>query len=131
MKKIVYNRCFGGFGLSNLALTEYAKRKGITLYWYTESGKLVPMPEKYSYDINPYTKQFDEKTNFKDRNNSFYYPNIPRDDIDLVAVVEELGEKANGMCAKLAITEVSGKWRIDEYDGAESVETPDSYHWND
>ena len=29
--KIAYNACFGGFGLSPLAETEYAKRKGIDL----------------------------------------------------------------------------------------------------
>lgn len=48
---------------------------------------------------------------------------IPRDDPDLVAVVEEMGEKANGVCAKLKIVEIPDrtKWEIDEYDGLEEV----------
>jgi hypothetical protein len=130
MKKIVYNACYGGFGLSPLGLTEYAKRKGITLYWFNDKYELVNTPDKYIYSINPYTKDISNSHKDKEKNRFFYYPDIPRDDVDLVAVVEELGEKANGFCAKLAITEIEGKWRIDEYDGAESVETPDSYDWN-
>ena len=54
---------------------------------------------------------------------------VDRHDPILVQVVEELGDKANGMCAQLAIEEVSGSYRIDEYDGFESVETPESYEW--
>jgi hypothetical protein len=33
------------------------------------------------------------------------------------------------MCAKLAIEEVSGPYRIDEYDGFETVKEPDGYDW--
>jgi hypothetical protein len=42
-----------------------------------------------------------------------------------------MGEKANGAHASLRIAEIpaGSKYRIDEYDGAESVETPDSYDW--
>jgi hypothetical protein len=49
----------------------------------------------------------------------------------LVQVVEELGSAANGAHAKLRIAEVpaGSKYRIDEYDGAESVMTPDDYEW--
>jgi len=50
---------------------------------------------------------------------------IARDDKHLVAIVEELGDEAHGLGAKLGITElpddVAGKWHIDEYDGAEHV----------
>jgi hypothetical protein len=50
----------------------------------------------------------------------------------LVQVVEQLGDKANGSYAKLFITDVpSGtKYRIDEYDGLESVMTIDDYEWS-
>jgi|TARA_R110000787_G_scaffold3653_2_gene14187 hypothetical protein len=46
-----------------------------------------------------------------------------RADTDLVAVVKELGEKANGSCAKLRIVEVDDDalWAIEEYDGMEHV----------
>jgi hypothetical protein len=57
------------------------------------------------------------------------YSEIPRHDPVLIEVVERLGSKASGENAKLEIAEVSGKYRIDEYDGAESVKTPDSYDW--
>lgn len=43
---------------------------------------------------------------------------------ELIACVRELGDRANGSCAKLQIVELSEEvtdWEIDEYDGAESV----------
>ena len=53
---------------------------------------------------------------------------------DLVAVVEALGNDANGSNAKLAIADIYGnKYRIDQYDVAERVITPESAdsddHW--
>lgn len=46
---------------------------------------------------------------------------------DLVAVVEALGNDANGRNAKLAIADIYGnKYRIDQYDVAESVITQES-----
>lgn len=56
---------------------------------------------------------------------------MPRTDPLLVQVVEELGEEANGRYATLQITELPAGtlWRIEEYDGRESVETPESYAW--
>jgi len=52
-----------------------------------------------------------------------------RHDPILVQVVEELGKKANGIHATLKIAEVSGPYRIDAYDGSETVMEPDSYKW--
>ncbi len=54
-----------------------------------------------------------------------------RTDPLLVAVVEAMGEKANGMCADLAIFELpkGARYRIDEYDGSERVMTIDDYKW--
>lgn len=45
--------------------------------------------------------------------------------------VEELGKKADGDCAELAIEDVPAgtAYRIDEYDGSERVMTNDSYDW--
>jgi len=61
----------------------------------------------------------------------WYNRDVERDDPVLVQVVEELGERASGSFAKLLITDVpSGtKWRIDEYDGHESIVTIDDYVW--
>jgi hypothetical protein len=50
----------------------------------------------------------------------------------LVQVVEELGAEANGECAHLRISDLppGTLYRIDEYDGYESVATNDSYEWS-
>lgn len=47
----------------------------------------------------------------------------PRHDATLVFVVERLGEKANGDCARLAVEDIYGdrEYKIDEYDGNETV----------
>ena len=84
--KVIINRCYGGFGLSEAAIKEYAKRIG------KSEGKV------YDWQID-------------------------RDDSDLVAIVEEMGESANGLCAKLAVVEIPDgiSWEIDEYDGYEKV----------
>ena len=47
----------------------------------------------------------------------------------LVQVVEELGDKANTWASKLRIAEVSGPYRIEKYDGAETVCEPGDYDW--
>ena len=38
MMKVAYNTCYGGFGLSPLAATQFAKKKGINLTWYIQTG---------------------------------------------------------------------------------------------
>ena len=50
----------------------------------------------------------------------------------LVEVVEALGSEANGLCAKLVIVELEPgtKYRIEEYDGYESISTEDTYDWD-
>lgn len=54
-----------------------------------------------------------------------------RDDPKLVAVVEELGEASWGDFAELAIRDIPAGscWRIDEYDGMESVMLDSEYEW--
>lgn len=34
MKKVILNKCFGGFDVSKEAYMLYAKKKGLTLYLY-------------------------------------------------------------------------------------------------
>ena len=57
---------------------------------------------------------------------------IPRTDPILVQVVEELGERANGLCAELHIDDlaVGTKYRIREYDGLEYIETEEDIKWS-
>ena len=47
----------------------------------------------------------------------------------LVQAIEELGIKANGRYADLEIAQVSGPYRIEEYDGLEVVVEPDEIVW--
>ena len=56
---------------------------------------------------------------------------VARTDPILVQVVEELGEKANGMYANLFVEELASgtRYRIQEYDGSESIETENDIVW--
>jgi len=47
----------------------------------------------------------------------------------LVQVVQELGKKASGRGSDLYIAQVFGPYRIEEYDGSETVIEPDDYDW--
>jgi len=52
-----------------------------------------------------------------------YAWDIPRNDENLVSVVEELGEESWGQFAKLKVVEIPDdvEWEIGEYDGVEWV----------
>lgn len=112
MAKIVYNKCFGGFGLSNKAVDRYFELMG----W-----ELVVVTKRYGYKY--YYSQHDGK-HFNDHE-------LERDDPVLVQVVEELGSVANGDYSELAICELpSGtRYYIHEYDGCETVVTEDEFRW--
>jgi hypothetical protein len=57
-------------------------------------------------------------------------PELQRLDATLIAVVEELGDAANGGNARLIVHIFKGnKFRIGEYDGSEWIETPDTIYW--
>ena len=135
--KVAYNACYGGFGLSNLALDMYAKKKGIELFWYNEEdtssgSKYVAMTREKafsgsSYKYHAFTVSIDDgNTIFP--TGSFYYPYLDdaRSDLDLIEVIETLGDKANGEHADLQIAEIpdGADYEIDEYDGNESVVPP-------
>lgn len=137
--KVAYNNCFGGFGLSPKALTEFAKRKGVSLTWYKQVGY------KHNNDDVIYTKVEDIdslKPSFSLYASTvdlgediesvpsgvFYYPDFDelRTDKDLIDVIEHLGDEANGSCASLSIAEIpdGASYEITYYDGNESVEPP-------
>lgn len=143
MTKIVYNACYGGFGLSKEALLLYAEKKGWTLYPEKDMSlyRYWTIPEDHPHRVfwnenNPKFYILPEETRIQlnniYRNNVLYDMDIERTDSDLVAVVEELGsEKASGDCAKLAIEELEPGtlYRITEYDGYESIETKFDIDW--
>jgi hypothetical protein len=136
MTKIVYNACYGGFSLSHEAMIRYAEIKGITLYTekkYGYSHYYLCPPEEYDR-ISAEEQAKPVSPDRYERSNALYLSDrdFERNDPVLVQVVEELGDKANGRCAKLRIAEVPAGtlYRIDEYDGFESIGTKDSYEWN-
>ena len=123
MTKVVYNACYGGFGLSKEACQRYWEIKGQQV-WIEQNPEFISLDMFDVWLVSPedrienaYSKQ------------TWYYNDVSRHDPVLVQVVEELGDKANGMCAELSIAEVYDSYRIDEYDGYESVETAGSYDW--
>ena len=136
MAKIVYNDCYGGFSLSDEAIMRYAEIKGITLYSskskYGLTNYYLCTPEEYER-IEAEESANPTAPGRYARSNAMYFcdRDIDRDDPVLAQVVEELGDRANGRHAKLRIFEVSAGtlYRIDEYDGSESVMTQDMYDW--
>lgn len=60
-----------------------------------------------------------------------YFSSVPRHHPILVECVETFGSKnASGPLANLRVKEISGEsYRIDDYDGQESVLEPDDYNW--
>lgn len=62
---------------------------------------------------------------------SDYDHDIARTDPLLVQVVEELGEEANNAFSKLCMIALPAgtKYRIEEYDGFETVMTFEDYKW--
>jgi hypothetical protein len=58
MTKVVINRCYGGFGLSDAAMTEYKLRAGVTdeNWWVYDIARddehLVTIVEEMGQDVN-------------------------------------------------------------------------------
>jgi hypothetical protein len=96
--KVVINKCYGGFGLSKTACELYAELKGLDVGKWNETWGFY-------------------------ENGGFYDREIPRDDKDLIDIVESLGDKANGNFADLQIVEIPDgvDWEVEEYDGNEWI----------
>lgn len=132
--KVVINDCFGGFGLSDAAMHRYAELKGVTLYPEVDEKfgytTFWTVPENERTGILS-TEQFhaasmEDRKASNERHSSMriYDRDIPRDDPDLVRVVEELEGAASGRFAELKVVEIPDgiSWEIDDYDGSESIE---------
>lgn len=110
--KIVINSCFGGFGLSKIALYElYLKGsplvedvRNLTGGNYNPTDEVIPFND-FSASLSGYSYE------------SRCHP-------DLVEIVEKMGEKANDDFADLNVVEIPDgiDWIITDYDGVETIE---------
>ena len=136
--KVVINDCYGGFSLSPEGEQAYLERKGETPFFYVnrrfdEGGRVdFDKMERWRPDMEGFVVVYtyledlgDFPDNKHERESARYFSarEIERNDPDLVAVVEELGEKADGRHAKLKVVEIPDdvEWEIDEYDGLEHI----------
>ena len=101
--KVAHNICYGGFSLSDKAVSMLNDMKGL-------KGK--DKLSNYSYG-------------YPDNSKGLY-----RHDPDLIKVIEQLGEEANGRHSRIQIREIQGvRYIIDEYDGIETVLEPKDIDW--
>lgn len=140
--KVVINACFGGFSLSPEGETAYLARQGKEAFFYAEDRESADRPGERDYVRvdgpgaraafmhTTLTEDIGERVSHdtiwpggNGHPSYIYLRDIARDDPDLVAVVEEIGSKANGAHASLTVVEVpdDASWEIAEYDGLEHV----------
>lgn len=130
MRKIILNKCYGGFELSRKAYELYAKKKGLELYTYTMTIENNKCKYKYSdgsdFFIVYFTKNFGNNVEISKEDYEKYVLSLreeAREDKTLIEVVEELGEEASGTFAELEIVEIPDNafFIIDNYDGIETL----------
>ncbi len=109
--KVIYNDCYGGFGLSIEATKELAKQ-------LHPDAEIKVIENKYGFK---YVK-IDEE---------YFSDDLPRHSKLLVDMFEKHGSDwMSGRHANLEIHELSGnKYIIKEYDGAEEVVEPSDIEW--
>ena len=111
--KVAINTCYGGFGLSEEAFDALLDRKGI---------KYVKVKGKY-FNLTGHDYYHEGHEGEDEYYISDYEFRRDRGDPDLIAVIEQLGEAANGRHADLKIVNVPDDvdWEVDEYDGKEWI----------
>lgn len=129
--KVILNKCFGGFCVSQEAYELYAKKKGIEIFSYDfryKNGKPTYRKTNAGSSIfnTTFTKDFGDYIEMSDDDFDKYYLNLDeshREDSVLIEVVEELGKKANGPFGELVVVDIPDgmEYEIDEYDGVETL----------
>ena len=144
MNKVVYNNCYGGFGLSAKAIAHILRQNkpDIKLYFYKrfydddckEHYSKSTVDEAYLVSL----KDFGDCFSFEDYNDVELQDNLiyddqvitSRHDPRLIKAIEELKEEADGRFSELKIAEIdSDVYIIHEYDGLETVVTPEDIDW--
>lgn len=144
--KIVINRCYGGFDLSKKAQDAIFVRKiGKHPVWYYKSvkdtidiGRIIYLraccleeaqcrtgstllfgPRAFSEDVGERIDEADGEVWDKEIDAR----DLPRDDLDLIAVVEAMGDEAKTELSRPEIREIpdGSFWKIDNYDGIETL----------
>lgn len=137
--KVVINRCFGGFSISEKAARHMAAAgsKQAQAEVARHEAELAAFRAYRDDGVKPTGDERDFRTGMWDI--SIKYNKVPdfhgygygdgfeggydRADPLLVAAVEALGAEANGQHASLSVVEIPDgvNWHIDEYDGSEHV----------
>lgn len=114
MIKVVINRRFGGFGLSDAAFEKLLERKGIAF------DKIIPEEKSLIHGTTYYAAGH---AGDDDHYLNEYKFCMDRSDPDLISVIEELKDTANSWAAEIAVVEIPDdvQWHISEYDGMEHV----------
>jgi hypothetical protein len=132
-QEIVINKCWGGFGLSQLAIAELKKlgcehlKEHDEEKWFAWDKEHGSWKDIFKCSWEKYKEDQIEYLGIAKINGKLVtceHRNENRDCKHLVAVVKKLGAKANGRHAELKVVSVPAviKWVIDEYDGQESIE---------
>lgn len=131
--KVVINKCFGGFGLSPLGKKRLAELQGRKCFFYKHNYKndsyyLISDEEAENEKASMSLYAFDTDDKSLNKNDlwdggHFIAEPDERTDPNLIQVVEELGEKANGWAAKLQIVDIPDgiSWHMEDYDGIETI----------
>lgn len=112
VRKIVINKCHGGFSLSHEATLRYHRYSGTQIYWRDLDPGNPHSPRIYHLDPECTDQHY-----WSDHD-------ILRDDPVLIRVVEELGGyDAGGQAAELKIVTIPADvdWIVQDYDGMEWV----------
>lgn len=130
--KVILNKCYGGFGVSQKGYELYAKKKNLSLYMYKRSNDDFMILEKISKDENVFltyyfTVDMGESFSIHSMKNcngiTLYLDESHRTDSVLIEVVEELGKEASGEFADLQIVEIPDdlKYEVIDHDGIERL----------